>query len=92
MGNGCFKAEEDELEIPDYEDGIVLKPRESVESLKNEVSEFDKINQKLRLDNLQKMREDLKNNPNIFILNNLILCISFFENFEKYELFKLKLC
>lgn len=33
--------------------------------------------------NLKKMREHLKNKPELFILNNLVLSIQFFEHFER---------
>ncbi len=56
---------------------------------KNKLEDYLAILDEAQADNLIKMREQLKKKPELFVLNNLILSIQFFENFDRLVMFKL---
>ena len=47
------------------------------------MNEYYQILREAQMDNLKKMREHLKRNPELFLLNNVILSIQFFDNFDR---------
>jgi hypothetical protein len=47
------------------------------------INEYNEILRENQMDNLNKMRENLKKRPDIFLLNNVILSIQFFDNFDR---------
>ena len=47
------------------------------------MAEYLRIVRQAQAENLAEMREQLKKKPDLFVLNNLILSIQFFENFER---------
>lgn len=49
------------------------------------MEEYYEILREMQTDSLEKMRHQLKNKPEIFLLNNLVLSIQFFDNFERYR-------
>lgn len=49
----------------------------------SKLDEYYDILRDMQQDNLAKMREQLKKQPDIFLLNNLILSIQFFDNFDR---------
>lgn len=52
------------------------KPRESAMIRPNQTSKFDNVV-------VNRLRDDLNNEPELFILNNILISIQFFENFER---------
>ncbi|XP_057377286.1 uncharacterized protein LOC130698618 [Daphnia carinata] len=49
----------------------------------HKVNEYYQILREIQTENLNKMRDQLKKNPQLFLLNNLILAIQFFDNFDR---------
>jgi hypothetical protein len=47
------------------------------------MNDYYKILREAQMSNLKKMREHLKKNPELFLLNNVILAIQFFDNFDR---------
>ena len=47
------------------------------------MAEYLRIVRQAQAENLAEMRENLKKKPDLFVLNNLILSIQFFDNFER---------
>lgn len=60
-------------------------PRQNTRSTdpQQKLKEYYEILRQMQMDNLTKMRDQLKNKPDIFLLNNLILSVQFFDNFER---------
>uniref|UniRef100_A0A0P5PZF4 Mab-21 n=1 Tax=Daphnia magna TaxID=35525 RepID=A0A0P5PZF4_9CRUS len=50
---------------------------------RHKVNEYYQILREIQTENLNKMRDQLKKNPQLFLLNNLILSIQFFDNFDR---------
>ncbi len=47
------------------------------------MADYLRIIRQAQAENLAEMREHLKKRPDLFVLNNLILSIQFFDNFER---------
>lgn len=47
------------------------------------MADYLRIVRQAQAENLAEMREHLKKRPDLFVLNNLILSIQFFDNFER---------
>lgn len=51
---------------------------------RDKLQEYLQILRETQTENLTKLREQLKRKPQLFVLNNLVLSIPFFEDFERY--------
>lgn len=91
MGNNCCREQGD-----DWLGGTVPKDDEMTTNLppttrrkdswsdpQRKITEYYDILRQMQTDNLTKMREQLKKKPELFLLNNLILSIQFFDNFDR---------
>lgn len=49
----------------------------------HKMKEFYELMKQMQLDNLGKLRDQLKNQPEKFLLNLLTLSVTFFDNFDR---------
>ena len=86
MGNIFGKKK---IRVPDVfetgESNVIVRQRDDASDSdpRAKLNEFKQIIKEAEQKNLDKMREDLKKNPMAFILNNLVLSIQFFDNFDR---------
>ncbi len=86
MGNIFGKKK---IKVPDVTErgelNVIVRPRDDTSDSdpRAKLNEFKQIIKDAELKNLDKMREDLKKNPMAFVLNNLVLSIQFFDNFDR---------
>lgn len=92
MGNNCCRDQgENWLEGTGVDDGLQMsnlpttasRPKSSWSDPQRKTAEYYDILRQMQTDNLQKMREQLKKKPELFLLNNLVLSIQFFDNFQR---------
>lgn len=81
MGNICGKGGKPPQRHPDSEHTINGNTKDSIDM----DDEYD-INvslRKMQEYHLNRLRTELEKDPHSFILDNLLMCIQFFDNFEK---------
>lgn len=84
MGNVCRGQKrkdiesQDERPSPRDKDPPVAKPSPELMNLT-----FDEILHHVKEHNKNRLKKELKNDPHSFVLDNLLLCIQFFDNFEE---------
>lgn len=94
MGNKCFKGRMSDFGIagdtdapagfslpavkvtPDSDYARRVDPQRAV-------NEFHQILQDMQKENLAVMRDQLKKKPELFVLNNLVMSVQFFEHFDR---------
>lgn len=94
MGNKCFKGSVSDFGGASDDDAFVGLPKLAVTSRPDSdysrkvdpqraLNEYHQILHEMQSENLVVMREQLKKKPELFVLNNLIMSIQFFEHFDK---------
>ena len=90
MGNKCFKGQRvSDLGIGTELDGMPIpKPLVTVRldgpvDPQRAANEYHQILNDMQSENLMLLREQLKKKPELFVLNNLVMSIQFFENFDR---------
>lgn len=76
-GGARFGGHIEESQPSDLDD----TPDWTQENLNAQLNELMKAMQQ---HNLRRMRVELETDMNTFMLNNLLMCIQFFDNFERY--------
>lgn len=95
MGNTCCgqngqSAESEIPQMPIQESSIQVLPLQELSTQnvtltdpQSKINEYYQILQEVQLENLNNMRKQLAKEPSIFLLNNLIMSIQFFDNFDR---------
>ena len=86
MGN-CFNTEKQPNE-PSTKPSAKPSVKRKASKLKRQVteeekSEFFKFALKAQEETRRQLKDDFKNNPEIFVLNNLLMTTQFFTNYKK---------
>jgi hypothetical protein len=91
MGNNCCHGQSEPVLDFETEDvqavpgsSVTRRPRhDDFRNPQQKINEYQEILRENQMDSLNKMRENLKKRPEVFLLNNVILAIQFFDNFDR---------
>lgn len=81
MGNICGKGGKPLPRHPDSERTINSNTAGSIDI--DDEYDINASLRKMQEYHLNRLRNELKNDPHGFILDNLLMCVQFFDNFEK---------
>jgi hypothetical protein len=72
-----------ESEVESEENGIAEEINWTAQDTASNLKHIERLLKEMQDHNLRRMKDEIETDIHTFILNNLLMCIQFFDNFER---------